>query len=107
MQADVLRKKMEINTLFLIQRSCAQRSCTLQMKRVKLLKKCSEVWDEIKNKIKAINGNKKNDYGKDYMKIKFNPDDDLPLSKSLTFHAMTINIRFVFNKMVNYIRKFF
>ena len=72
-----------------------------------VLKKCSEVWDEIKNKIKAINGNKKNDYGKDYMKIKFNPDDELPLSKSLTFHAMTINIRFVFNKMVNYIRKSF
>ena len=41
------------------------------------------------------------------MKIKFNSDDDLPLNKPLIFHAMTINIRFVFNKMVNYICKVF
>ena len=41
------------------------------------------------------------------MKIKFNSDDDLPLNKPLIFHAMTLNIRFVFNKMVNYICKFF
>ena len=31
-----------------------------------------------KNKIKTINGRKENDYGKDYMKTKFNSDDDLP-----------------------------
>ena len=28
-------------------------------------------------------------------KIKFNSDDDLPLSKQLTFHIMTITIRSV------------
>ena len=32
------------------------------------------------------------------MKIKFNSDDDLPLSKSLKFHAMTIIIRSVFEE---------
>ena len=36
-----------------------------------LLKKYAFVWDGLKNKIKAINGGKENDYGKDYMKIKF------------------------------------
>ena len=46
-----------------------------------LLKKYADVWDGIKNEIKAINGGEENNYGKDYMKIKFNSDDDLPLNK--------------------------
>ena len=60
-----------------------------------VLKKYADVWDGIKNKIKAINGGKENDYGKDYMKIKFNSDDELPLNKLLKLHAMTIIIRSV------------
>ena len=43
-----------------------------------------------------MNGGKENDYRKDYTKIKFNSDDDLPLNKPLKFHAMTIIIRSVF-----------
>ena len=61
-----------------------------------LLKIYSHVWDGIKNEIKAINGGKENDYGKDYMKIKFNSDDDLPLNKPLNLRAMPIIIRSVF-----------
>ena len=56
----------------------------------------ADVWDGIKNEIKAINGGKENDYEKDYLKIKFNSDDDLPLNKPLKFHAMTIIIESVF-----------
>ena len=63
-----------------------------------VLKKYADVWDGIKNKIKAINGGKENDYRKDYMKIKFNSDDYLPLNKALKFHAMTIIIRSVFQE---------
>ena len=63
-----------------------------------LLKKYADVWDGIKNEIKAINGGKENNYGKDNMKIKFNSDKDLPLKKPLKFHAMTIIIRSVFEK---------
>ena len=63
-----------------------------------LLKKYADVWDGIKYKIKTINGGKENDYGKDYMKIKFNSDDDLPLNKQLKFHNMTITIRSVFEE---------
>ena len=63
-----------------------------------VLKKYADVWDGIKNKIKAINGGKENDYGKDYMKIKFNSDDDLPLNKLLKFRLMTIIIRCVFSE---------
>ena len=64
----------------------------------KVLKKHSDVWDGIKNKIKAMNGGEKNNYEKDYMKIKFNSDDDLPLNKPLKFHNMTITIRSVFEE---------
>ena len=39
-------------------------------------------------KTKAINGDTENDYGKDYMKIKFKSDDALPLNKLLKFHKM-------------------
>ena len=64
-----------------------------------LLKKYADVLDGIKNEIKAINGGKENDYGKDYMKIKFNSDNDLPLRKPLKFHAITIIIRSVFEEV--------
>ena len=36
------------------------------------------------------------DYEKDYMKIKFNSDDDLSLNKQLKFHNVTITIRSIF-----------
>ena len=61
-----------------------------------VLKKYADVWDGIKNKIKAINVGEENDHGKDYMKIKFNSDNDLPLNKPLKFHLMTIIIRCFF-----------
>ena len=63
-----------------------------------LLKKYENVWDGIKYEIKIINGGKENDYGKDYMKNKFNSDGDLPLNKPLKFHATTIIIRSVFEE---------
>ena len=63
-----------------------------------LLKIYADVWDGIKNEIKAKNGGKENDYGKDYMKIKFNFYNELPLNKSLKFYSMTIIIRSVFEK---------
>ena len=57
-----------------------------------------DVWNGIKNEIKAINGGEENTYGKYYMKIKFNSDDVLSLSKPLNFHGMTIIIRSVFEE---------
>ena len=44
-----------------------------------LLKKYNDVFNGIRNKIKKISGNEY-DYEKDYMKIKFNSDDDLSLN---------------------------
>ena len=63
-----------------------------------VLEKYADVLDGIKNKIKSINGGKENYYGKDYIKIKFNSNDDLPLNKLLKFHAVTIMIRSVFEE---------
>ena len=60
-----------------------------------LIKK--DVWNEIKNKIEGINSGEC-DYQKDFMKIKFNSDDDLPLNKPLKFHMKTIIIRSVFEE---------
>ena len=63
-----------------------------------LLKKYSDVvWNGIKNKIKEVNDSEC-DYEKDYMKIKFNSDDNLPLNKPLKSHLMTITIRSVFEE---------
>ena len=64
----------------------------------KLLKKWNDVFNGIRDKIKAINGSKENDYENNYMKIKFNSDDDLPLNKPLKFRLVTITIRSVFKE---------
>ena len=85
MQVDILKKKMETNTSFLIKKLLK-----------KLLKKYADVWDGIKNEIKAMNDGKENDYEKDYMKIKFNSDDDLPLNKPLKFSAYVHNYQICF-----------
>ena len=47
-----------------------------------LLKKYNDVFNGIMGKIKEVS-NDECDYEKDYMKIKFNSDDDLPLNKIL------------------------
>ena len=52
----------------------------------------------IKSKIKTINGGKEGEYGKDFMKIKFDTDDDLPLNKPLKLHMVTIIVRSVFQE---------
>ena len=62
-----------------------------------LLKKYNDVWNGIKNKIEEVNSGEY-DCEKDYMKIKFNSDDDLTLNKPLRFHSMTIIIRSVFEE---------
>ena len=60
-----------------------------------LLKKHNDVFDGIRYKIKEVCSDECK-YEKDYMKIKFNSDDDLSLNKPLKFHLMTIAIKSVF-----------
>ena len=66
-------------------------------------KKYNELWDVIKNEVETINGSKRSkhssaQYNKDFMKIKFNSDENLPLNKTLKLHNMTIVIRSVFEE---------
>ena len=62
-----------------------------------LLKKYNDVWNGIRDKIKDISSGEC-DYEKDFMKIKFNSDDNLPLNKPLKFHNMTVTSRSVFEE---------
>ena len=62
-----------------------------------LLKKYNNVFNGIIGKIKEIS-NDECHYEKDYMKIKFNLDDELPLNKPLKLHNMSITIRSVFKE---------
>ena len=64
-------------------------------KNKELLKKYVDVWNGIIDKIKEISSDEC-DYEKDYIKIKINSDDDLPLNKQLEFYNMTITTRSVF-----------
>ena len=63
-----------------------------------LLKKYNDVFSGIRNKIKKKISVDECDYWKDYMKNKFNSDDDLPLNKQLNFHNMIITIISVFEQ---------
>ena len=58
------------------------------------------------DKIKEIS-NDECDYEKDYMKIKFNSDDNLPLNKPLKFHNITITIRSLFEENGKHYRQVF
>ena len=64
----------------------------------KVLKKYAKLWDRIKNEIEARNGGKQGEYSKDFIKIKFDTDDNLPLNKTLKLHNMAMSIRSVFEK---------
>ena len=62
-----------------------------------LLKRCDDVFNGLIDKIKKIDDDWL-EYTKDYTKIKFNSDDNLPLNKPLKFYQMTITIRCVFRE---------
>ena len=72
-------------------------------KNKEVLKKYTKLWNGIKNEIETINGSKEGkrssaEYDKDFMKIKFDSDDNLPLNKALNFHNMIIIIRSAFKE---------
>ena len=50
----------------------------------KVLEKYTKLWNKIKSLIEKMNG-KPGEYKKDYMKIKFNSDGNLPLKKILNY----------------------
>ena len=63
-----------------------------------VLEKYTEVWDGIKNEVETINGGKKGEYDKDFIKIKFNSDNNLPLDKPLKLHLLAIIVMCIFEE---------
>ena len=59
-----------------------------------LLKRYDDVFNGIMDKFKKIDDDWL-EYSKEYMKIRFSSDDNLPLNKSLKFYNMTVTIRCV------------
>ena len=57
--------------------------------------------------IKTINVDKKGEYKKDFMKIKFNSDDNLPLGKILKLCMLTVVVRSVFEEDGKYYSQIF
>ena len=47
------------------------------------------------------------EYGKDFIKIRFESDDNLPLNKTLKLHILIVNVRSVFEKDGKYYRQIF
>ena len=72
-----------------------------------VLKIYAEVGSGIKDQIKKINNGILGEYGKDYMKIKFNSDDDLSLNKQLKFHILTVIVRTIFEEDGKYYPQIF
>ena len=52
----------------------------------------------MKHLIETINGGKKGKYEKDFMKIRFESDDNLPLNNILKLHMLTAIVRSVFEE---------
>ena len=61
-------------------------------------KKYKEVWEGVKKEIEMINGGEKIKYGKNFRKIRFESNDDLPLNKRIKLRLLTIIIRSVFSE---------
>ena len=63
----------------------------------KLLERYDDVFNGIMGKIREIDDDWR-EYSKDYMKIRFSSDDNLPLNKQLKLYNMTVTIRCVFSE---------
>ena len=64
----------------------------------KFQKKYEEVWEDVKKEIETINCGEKVEYGKDFLKIRFESNNDLPLNKPIKLRLLTIIIRSVFSE---------
>ena len=64
-----------------------------------LIEKYEEVFTGIRSEIETINGGEKIYYEQNYVRIRVNTDDDIPLNKQLKFPSLTIIIRCVFQNV--------
>ena len=67
-------------------------------KNKEALKNYTELWDEVKHQIKTISGDNPTEYEKDFIKTRFESNDDLPLGKILNIPMSIIVVKSVFQK---------
>ena len=72
----------------------------------RIIKEIHKLWNGSKNLIEKIN-DKPGENEKDFMKIEFNSEDNLPLNKILKLHNLTIVARSVFQDDNKYYQQFF
>ena len=65
------------------------------------IKKYEELWSKIRYLIRSRTKNSE-DYDENYMKIKFNSDDELPLNKTIEIPVMIIVVRASFHENKKY-----
>ena len=61
-------------------------------------KKYEGVWESINKDIETNNGDERVEYRKDFKKIRFESNDDLPMNKPIKLHLLTKFIRCVFSE---------
>ena len=66
-------------------------------KQKKKSKKYEDLWSKIRDLIRSITKNS-DDYDEKCMKIKFNPDDELPLNKTIEIPTITIAVKVAFHE---------
>ena len=93
-QIDILKKN---GNKYLVCDSTDENRKILE-KYQKSIGKIRRIWNRVKNKIKTINGGKEGENGKDFMKIKFDTVDNLPLNKPLKLCMLTIIVRSIFEE---------
>ena len=71
-------------------------------KNKEALENYTELWDEIRYQIKMIRDKKPIEYGRDFMRIKFESDDDLPLGKILRITVCITSLGSAFQENNSY-----
>ena len=61
-------------------------------------KKYEEIWEGVKKEIETTNGGERVEYSKDFKKIRFESNDDLPMNKPIKLLLLTITISCVFSE---------
>ena len=76
-------------------------------KNKETVKNSTELWRETKKQIEVINDDEPTEYRKDFMKIKFESDNDLPLGETFNIVDMIIVVGSVLEKNGKYYQHFF
>ena len=74
-----------------------------RVRNKKIIHSFDIIWGLIENEINPNNFNNKI---KDYDKLRFNSDIDLPLDMLIEFHSLVINVNYIIEKIMNIIQKF-